>query len=133
MAGRVIRGGRACAPPAMKRLLPLTACAALAGMLALSIGGVTASGAAPAVKPRRAAIVDFAYTPVKLTITRGTRVSWTNKDITNHTVTFAVRGMHASTGNLAVGATKSLRFQRAGTFRYICDYHPGMHGTVVVK
>jgi plastocyanin len=78
-----------------------------------------------------AKIADFEYKPRTLRIAKGTRVTWKNVDTANHTVTFA-RGP-GDLGNISERGSRSARFPRAGTFAYVCEYHPSMHGKVIVK
>ncbi len=61
----------------------------------------------------------------------GTTVTFTNHDAANHTVT--ADGKSFELGNLDHGQSRSFRFTRRGTFTYHCNYHPFMHGTVVVN
>ena len=58
-------------------------------------------------------------------------MTWTNRDDTNHTVTF--KHGPGNLGNLNKGKTRSTTFTTAGTYTYVCQYHPGMHGKVIVK
>ncbi|MGI8406848.1 MAG: ScyD/ScyE family protein [Thermomicrobiales bacterium] len=76
-------------------------------------------------------IVNFAFTPDTLQISTGAKVTWTNNDTTAHTVT-AKDGSFDS-GNLNPGESFSFTFTQAGTFDYICNYHPNMTATIVVK
>ncbi|MDA0161669.1 cupredoxin domain-containing protein [Solirubrobacter ginsenosidimutans] len=78
-----------------------------------------------------AKIADFEYKPRTLRIAKGTRVTWKNVDTANHTVTFA-RGP-GDLGNISERGSRSARFPRAGTFTYVCEYHPSMHGKVIVS
>ncbi len=75
-------------------------------------------------------IVSFAFDPASVTIDAGTTVTWTNNDTVPHTVT-ATDGSFNS-GNLNPGESFSFTFDEAGTFDYICNYHPNMTGTVIV-
>jgi plastocyanin len=74
------------------------------------------------------AITAFAYAPSDLRVTAGTEVTWTNRDPASHTAT----GDGFDTGRLATGAAGSHRFDRPGTFTYLCTVHPAMTGRVVV-
>jgi plastocyanin len=76
-------------------------------------------------------IVDFDYSPRRLVVSAGAVVSFTNRDRSNHTVTFDATG--TDLGNQPKGKTVRRTFPRAGTFAYHCDFHPNMHGTVVVR
>ena len=79
-----------------------------------------------------AGIKDFEYVPSQLTVASGGKVSWTNEDSANHTVTFSDKKLK-SIGNLRNGQKQSITFDEAGEYTYVCAYHPNMRGTVVVK
>lgn len=99
----------------------------------------TAATAAPAAKPKAAAgaasvrVKDFDFAPTTLTVKAGTKVTWTNGDATNHTVTFSGGGAPASVDNLAEGASAARTFKTAGTYSYVCTFHPNMKAKVVVS
>ncbi|HWV35355.1 MAG TPA: ScyD/ScyE family protein [Thermomicrobiales bacterium] len=76
-------------------------------------------------------IVNFTFTPGDATIAVGTTVTWTNNDVIQHTVT-AKDGSFDS-GNLAPGESFTFTFTQAGTFAYVCQYHPNMAATIVVE
>lgn len=85
------------------------------------------SGAGKAV-----AIKDFSFKPGTITVSKGTQVTWTNKDSANHNVDFKSSGPKGIS-NLRTDQKGSVRFTKPGTYAYVCDFHPGMHGKVVVK
>ncbi len=58
-------------------------------------------------------------------------VTWVNNDSVPHTVTAADGSFNS--GNLAAGASYSYTFTTAGTFKYSCNYHAWMTGTVIVE
>ncbi|MGI8483484.1 MAG: ScyD/ScyE family protein [Thermomicrobiales bacterium] len=76
-------------------------------------------------------IVNFAFTPDTLQVATGAKVTWTNNDTSAHTVT-AKDGSFDS-GNLNPGESFSFTFTQAGNFDYVCNYHPNMTATIVVK
>jgi plastocyanin len=76
-------------------------------------------------------IINFTFTPVTLTVSVGTTVTWTNNDSTTHRPV-SDTGVFDG-GNLATNATFSFTFNTAGTFPYHCSIHPSMTGTVIVK
>lgn len=78
-----------------------------------------------------ASIVNFAFIPVNVTVTKGATVTWTNTDSAPHTVTSDGGAFSSST--LADGGTFSHRFTTTGTFVYHCAVHPSMAGTVIVS
>lgn len=80
-------------------------------------------------------IVNYAFYPANLTITRGTTVTWVNMDSVVHTVE---SGTHeAPTGlfdsdSLQHMQSFSYTFDIPGTYVYHCDPHPYMIGTITV-
>ena len=94
-------------------------------------------------------VESIAFKPAKLTVLRGTEVTWTNNDAgVVHTVTSgqpqerAVPGVQEGKpaqvdgvfdGELADGGTFSFSPTKAGTFAYFCEVHPSMTATIVVR
>jgi plastocyanin len=78
------------------------------------------------------AIKGFAYSPARVTVRRGSKVTWANEDAANHTVTFSEEGP-ADVGNLREGRSATVTFDERGSYAYICEFHPGMAGTVEVR
>jgi plastocyanin len=75
-------------------------------------------------------ISDFTYLPGTVTVRAGSRVRWVNDDTAPHTATAAGA---FDTGALRKGDSKVLTLDKAGSYSYICAFHPFMKGTVVVK
>ncbi len=92
-------------------------------------GTPTANGATSATGAVE--IKDYAFTPPTLTIAAGATVTWTNADSVAHTAT-ASDGSFDS-GNLNPGQTFADTFPTPGTHPYVCQYHAGMQGTIVVQ
>jgi plastocyanin len=90
--------------------------------------------AAPAVpvSGNAVAIKGFAFAPAALTVTAGTKVTWTNQDSDAHTVTSAGSGGPLNSKAMGTGDTFSFTFTKAGTYRYLCTIHPFMTATVTV-
>ncbi len=93
------------------------------------------SGSAPtpsgeAARAEKVEIVDFAYDPDPVTVQVGGKVTWLNQDSAPHTAT--AEDSSFDTGTLEQGKLKSETFKQAGTYAYICEIHPDMHGTVEV-
>src|SRR5579863_4660138 len=59
-------------------------------------------------------IANFSFSPATLTISKGTKVTWTNNDSVTHTVT-ADQGAWDSNG-LTPGSTFNFTFTNAGTY-----------------
>ena len=78
------------------------------------------------------------YNPSSLNVHVGTTVTWTNNDITGHTVTEGNPSGNTppngfDSGILAPGKTFTHTFDTAGTIQYYCTLHPTMLGEVIVK
>lgn len=106
---------------------------ALAGA-ALAAAPVAALGAkAPAAKARPAiytvTIKDMKFSPPPASIHVGDTIAWVNDDIFLHSAT-AKNG--AFDAELKPGARLWTTFLKPGTYAFVCRYHPGMTGTLVV-
>jgi plastocyanin len=76
-------------------------------------------------------IAKFAFAPKEITIAPGTKIIWTNRDETPHTVasndkSFASKGLDTDDKFEHTFATE-------GDFSYICTVHPFMNGVVHVR
>ena len=91
----------------------------------------TASGTPVSVVPGASGLTTNAYSPGNVTVAVGGTVSWTNNDITSHTVTSNSNVWDS--GLIGAGRTFSRTFPTAGSFPYHCTIHPGMSGTVTVQ
>lgn len=95
--------------------------------------GMAVPGASPvadAPQEVQVAIQDFAFTPQVLEVPVGTTVTWTNNDVTQHTV--VASGDAFKSDILAQGDTFSFTFDTPGTYDYICSLHPNMTAQIVV-
>jgi len=75
------------------------------------------------------------FQPASLTIAKGGKVTWTNNDVANHTVTSTTTPSGAASfnsGNMAPNATYTATFTVDGTYKYFCAYHYWMTGTITV-
>ncbi|HWO88841.1 MAG TPA: plastocyanin/azurin family copper-binding protein [Chloroflexota bacterium] len=70
------------------------------------------------------------YEPATLTVALGDTIVWTNEGVVPHTVT-STNNVFDS-GNMDHDETFTWAPTAAGTYTYICLYHPWMVGTVVV-
>lgn len=78
----------------------------------------------------RVTIKNFSFNPQTLTVSKGTKVIWTNEDPVPHIV--AGQGDFKS-NIIPAGDTFSFIFNEAGTFNYVCGIHPSMKGSIIVK
>jgi plastocyanin len=101
-----------------------TVCAVL--LSACGSGDTSMSASANAVT-----IKNFAYAPANITVSKGTRVTLTNDDSTEHTAT--ANGGGFDTGSISKGQSKTVSLDTPGTFPYVCTFHPFMHGTITVR
>lgn len=117
----------------------------VAGLFALALGAgsfVTAQDATPGATPMASPIASpgagtpieirsFAFNPPTINVPLGGSLTWTNRDPIPHTAT-ADDGTFNS-NPLSNGQSYSYTFDQAGSFAYVCVFHPYMKGTVVVE
>src|SRR5436309_8934986 len=90
-----------------------------------------ASGDSSSGEVAQVSIDNFAFTPQKLTVKRGTSISWTNHDDIPHTVD---QDDHIfSSSVLDTNQKFQHTFTDPGQCLYYCRLHPKMTGTVVVE
>jgi plastocyanin len=77
-------------------------------------------------------IQNFSFKPAQITIKRGTKVRWINKDSTTHTAT-ANNGRSFDSGRLRPGQRYTHTFKSAGKKSYHCEIHTDMKGTITVR
>ena len=92
-------------------------------------GGTTAGGSPKATAT--VTIVDEAFDPGATTITVGGTVTFENLDGDEHTATSVGAG-GIDSGVLGTGATYKKTFADAGSFAFLCIFHPEMRGTIEV-
>jgi len=113
-----------------------------AALLVGSVVGLTRSRdeGGEAAQPEQAAgeavtaveIVDFSFGPKEATVAVGDTLTWTNADSATHTVTGKENEILMS-DDLEMDATYEVTFEEAGTFEYVCKFHPNMQGTITVE
>lgn len=89
-------------------------------------------------------ILDYSYSPQTVDILVGDTILWTNAGPSPHTVTcdgsagtvkpIGAPSFDSGIGTpIGVGGTFKAAMSVAGNYTYICLYHTGMSGTIVVK
>ena len=98
----------------------------LAAGLIVAIGGIAA-----AADEARVMIDNFKFSPIPLTVTVGSTVTWLNRDDIPHSIVVPTLGVHSHP--MDTDENFSFRFDKPGTYNYVCGLHPFMHGTIVVQ
>ena len=71
---------------------------------------------------------NLAYAPTTITAHVGDRIAWANHDIFQHSATTPDFNVV-----LKPGASGGVRLLKPGVINYICSFHPGMKGQIVVE
>lgn len=74
---------------------------------------------------------DSSFQPTATKVAVGQTVAFVNDDEVLHNVTGGDKSLHS--GDIAGGKTWKFTFDKAGTYRYTCTYHPWMTGEVDVS
>ena len=101
---------------------------AIAALLALCL--VTSASAGPG-KTYTVTIENMQFNPQELTVHRGDRIVWVNKDLFPHTATAA--GKTFNSGSIAANASWSYVAVRRGDYAYGCTFHPTMKARLIVQ
>ena len=104
---------------ARRAALCLAALGVLAPVVAWSEGGTVIG------------IDNFKFAPDGLTISPGTEVTWTNHDDIPHSI--VLNSLGARSKALDTDKSFTYKFDKAGTFFYVCGLHPFMQAKVIVK
>jgi plastocyanin len=98
-----------------------------AALLALSL--IASATAAPG-KSYTITIENMQFNPPQLTVHRGDRIVWVNKDLFPHTAT---ADKIFNSGSIAANASWSYIAATRGDFAYGCTFHPTMKGRITVQ
>lgn len=114
----------------MRRSL-LVALALLAACPSAGCSGGTAKVTVPSNGVR---VADFAFSPGTLAVHAGDTVTWVfDQPDAPHNV-YGISGpAHFDSGAPQGKGTYRYTFTEAGTYGYVCQVHPSMHGSVVVE
>jgi plastocyanin len=107
--------------------------------MAVLAAALTAAIAAAAAPPAQAApqkaktftiVIDsLAFKPAPSRVHVGDTIVWVNKDILRHSATAADKRFDV---DLPPGKSGRAVMTKAGTVTYVCKFHPGMTGKIVV-
>jgi plastocyanin len=113
---------------AHRNLAPI-AYTGLTGLLTFTL--VTLSNIAAAVETPSIEITKFAFAPMEITVAPGTKVVWTNRDETPHTISAADKTFLSKA--MDTDDRYEYTFASEGDFSYFCTLHPFMTGIVHVR
>jgi len=104
---------------------------AFAVMTLFTAVSATSAGGAMAQDANTIVMKNFDFSPMTLTVKAGTTVTWKNLDGEPHTVVSpdGVFRSHA----LDQGDAFTFKFDKPGTFKYICSIHPKMRAAIIVQ
>jgi plastocyanin len=106
--------------------------AALLGAAALA-GCGSGDSAPPAAPPTTAIrIAGFSFAPDPATVKAGQKIAISNADKAPHTITEEGGSPAFDSGTVRGMQRGSVTFATPGTYRYYCEFHATMKGTVTV-
>lgn len=120
---------RRSSPRAVREVLRRLSLAALLPLMVSA--GAAAKLPAAATRTHTVTIESVQYSPAHLTVRRGDRIVWINKDLFPHTVTATDKAFDS--GSIDVSKSWTFVAKKPGTFNYSCTFHPAMKGTIEVK
>lgn len=106
--------------------------ASLAVLVGITSGCNVKQSVQPAtqqITPNTVNIENFTFVPPTIAVTKGTTVTWIQKDNAPHTAT----GSGFDSKILKTNESFSHTFNDVGTFDYICTLHPYMKGNITVN
>jgi plastocyanin len=110
------------------RLLAPAVAVVAVTLVAAGCGG--ARNSAPVKTTAVSMAKSYRFSPTAIVIKAGQTVTWTNNDNFTHTVKFEGQDDH----KVDRGHSVSIRFDKPGTYHYVCTLHSkDMHGTVIVR
>ncbi|MEA2398256.1 MAG: hypothetical protein QOK25_1812 [Thermoleophilaceae bacterium] len=103
---------------------------ALLVALGIVLAGGTAASSSNSVTIVGDYISGYHFSPKKLTIKAGKKVTWSWSSDDHHNVTFKSPNKHSKTAASVTGF--KIKFKNPGTYRYHCTVH-GFKGKIVVN
>ena len=102
-----------------------------AGILALALLAPAPFSRPAVAQDAMVVMKNFDYSPMELTVTPGSTVTWKNLDGEPHTIASVDGTFHSPA--LDQGDTYQFKFDKPGVYKYICSIHPKMMATITVK
>lgn len=97
---------------------------------ALAAWVLMASAAAGPGKDHTVTIENMQFNPQELTVHRGDRIVWVNKDLFPHTAT---ADKVFDSGSIAADSSWSYIANKSGVIAYGCTFHPTMKAKITVQ
>jgi plastocyanin len=123
-----------------RRSITVAACALGAAIAAPIASGAATASHKPKPVVKKVQVADDFYSPVKLTIAKGSSVSWvwSNTNFNTHNVTLINGPMGIKKAKFtSIDGARGLHFKRTfttpGTYHFECTIHPSMNITVTVR
>ncbi len=115
--------------------MPLPAIGRWAAVLmlagALALGGCTVASAP--VPPGEVLVANFAFSPSNITVHVGQSLTWVfDQPDAPHNVHSTAGPTQIDSGTPQGKGKFTYTFEMAGTYKYMCQVHPNMTGTVIV-
>lgn len=114
----------------MKKPVALTGCLLAASRLLFYFSGFAMPQESPKAKTYTVEIVQMKFKPAALTVKKGDKVIFVNRDLVTHNVT-EISGKSWRSPNLASGASWNIAVKSSAD--YFCTIHPMMKGHLLVK
>ncbi len=87
------------------------------------------------IPPNTVIMANTKFYPATITVSKGTTVTWKNEEERTHNAT--ANDNSWQTGDMEIGSSKSVTFDKPGTYPYHCSRHAmlgmGMTGEVIVQ
>jgi plastocyanin len=91
---------------------------------------VAPTAPAQAEAPAEVNMAGSTFAPADIDLKVGDTITFVNDDQIAHTAT--ADGGAFDSGTMEPGATFDFTAEKAGTISYVCQFHPGMTGTITV-
>jgi plastocyanin len=100
-----------------------------AAVMLVGCGAMAGASAQQTAEPTRIVVKNFMFQPMSVTVKAGSTVTWTNMDEEPHTVVSSSFRSNA----LDTKDSFSFKFDKPGTYSFVCSIHPQMVGTIIVQ
>jgi plastocyanin len=117
--------------PAASAKSPASTAATTTATAAAAPAATTTATTVAAADATTISIREFMFAPTSMTVAVGTTVKWQNLDGEPHTVRSVDTSF--SSNPLDQNDSFAFKFDKPGTYKYVCSIHPQMVGTIVVK